>query len=72
MIELGVALTWGIRVLPIRETGRPTPPSDISGQTWASYEDSGLSFQDDGFQASLVRMIERVMQRKAAGPHRVT
>jgi hypothetical protein len=27
MIELGVALTWGIRVLPIREAGRPIPPS---------------------------------------------
>jgi hypothetical protein len=70
MIELGVALTWGIRVLPIREAGRPVPPSDISGQTWASYEDSGLSFQDDGFQGSLIRMVERVMQRKGAAPHR--
>jgi hypothetical protein len=37
MIEIGVALTWGIRMLLIRENGSPTPPSDISGQTWAKY-----------------------------------
>jgi hypothetical protein len=67
MIELGVALTWGIRVLPVREAGRQVPPSDISGQTWASYQDSGLKFLDGDFRESLVTMIERVMRRKAAG-----
>ncbi|MCW7070372.1 MAG: hypothetical protein OCU17_07250, partial [Methanophagales archaeon] len=34
MIELGVALTWGVRVLPLREKNSPKPPTDISGQTW--------------------------------------
>lgn len=34
MIEMGVALSWGIRVLPIKASGRPSPPSDVSGQTW--------------------------------------
>ena len=34
MIELGVALTWGIRTIVIRDETAPKPPSDISGQTW--------------------------------------
>ncbi len=33
MMEMGVALTWGVRVLPIKKQGRPGPPSDVSGQT---------------------------------------
>jgi hypothetical protein len=66
MIEMGVALTWGVRVLPIKETSKPRPPSDISGQTWANYQNSGLTFPDAGFKEGLVRMIERVMRRKAA------
>ncbi|MDD1696306.1 MAG: hypothetical protein LUQ54_05355, partial [Methanoregula sp.] len=37
MIELGVSLTWGIRVLPIREQTSPDKPSDISGQTWIKF-----------------------------------
>jgi hypothetical protein len=44
MIEMGVALTWGVRVLPIKKKGRPIPPSDISGQTWAKYTDDGSKF----------------------------
>ena len=34
MIEMGVALTWGTRVPPIRRHDAPPPPSDISGQVW--------------------------------------
>ena len=44
MIELGVALTWGVRVLPIKLEGQPPPPSDISGQTWVDYINSGREF----------------------------
>ena len=32
MIEMGVALTWGVRVLPIRQKLARELPSDISGQ----------------------------------------
>jgi hypothetical protein len=35
MIEIGVALTWGIRILIIREKNAKDIPTDISGQTWA-------------------------------------
>ena len=37
MIEMGVALTWGRRVLPIKKKGARIP-SDISGQTSADYD----------------------------------
>lgn len=64
MVELGVALTWGVRVLPIKAEGRPLPPSDISGQTWADYRDSAVSFVDSEHGDKLVRMVERAVQKK--------
>lgn len=68
MLELGVALTWGIRVLPIKLNTQPPPPSDISGQTWAQYSDSASSFMDPDHPDKLVRMVERAIQKK--GRHR--
>lgn len=64
MLELGVALTWGIRVLPIKLHSQPPPPSDISGQTWAQYSDSASSFLDPDHTAKLVRMVERAIRKK--------
>lgn len=64
MVELGVALTWGIRVLPIKREGQPTPPSDISGQTWVDYQDSASTFTDPEHSQKLVRMIERAARKK--------
>jgi len=64
MVELGVALTWGIRVLPIKREGQPTPPSDISGQTWVDYRDSAQTFIDPEHNQKLVRMIERAVRKK--------
>jgi hypothetical protein len=64
MLEMGVALTWGIRVLPIKLEGRPKPPSDVSGQTWADYRDSAATFVDLEHERKLVRMIERAVQKK--------
>jgi hypothetical protein len=66
MIEMGVALTWDIRVLPIKREDRPKPPSDISGQTWVDYIDNGSKFLDDDHEAKLLRMIERSIQKKQA------
>ena len=65
MLEMGVALTWGVRVLPIKVLDRPKPPSDISGQTWADYEDSGKLFIDKDHQSKLMRMVERAARTKA-------
>jgi len=64
MLEMGVALTWGVRVLPIRIKGGPHPPSDISGQTWIEYEDSGERILEDKFDRKLAKMIERMMAKK--------
>lgn len=64
MVELGVALTWGVRVLPIKREGQPTPPSDISGQTWVEHRDSATTFVNPGHHQQLVRMIERAARKK--------
>jgi len=64
MVELGVALTWGVRVLPIKVQGLPRPPSDISGQTWADYRDNAKYFVDPDHEVKLVRMIERAVRKK--------
>jgi hypothetical protein len=64
MLEMGVALTWGVRVLPIKVEGRPRPPSDVSGQTWADYRNSAEQFVDRGHESKLVRMIERALRKK--------
>lgn len=64
MIELGVALTWGVRVLPLREKKSPNPPTDISGQTWIEYEESGGKIIDEEFHKKLEKMIERAISKK--------
>lgn len=66
MLEMGVALTWGIRVLPIKVNGCPKPPSDISGQTWADYEDNGLHFLDQDHKRKMLRMVERAARKKGS------
>ena len=66
MVEIGVALTWGVRVLPIKLEGRPSPPSDISGQTWVDYRDSGGEFIDPKHLEKLVRMVQRAARKKPA------
>lgn len=67
MVEIGVALTWGVRVLPIKVEGCSKPPSDISGQTWADYRDSGAEFADPEHHSKLVRMVERAARKKGRG-----
>jgi DNA-binding MarR family transcriptional regulator len=65
MLEMGVALTWGVRVLPIKAEGQIKPPSDVSGQTWADYRDSAETFIDHDHERKLVRMVERAIRKKA-------
>lgn len=64
MLEMGVALTWGIRVLPIKVHGSQKPPSDISGHTWADYLDSGGRFVDTDHERKMFRMVERAARKK--------
>ncbi len=66
MIELGIALTCGVSVIPIREEKAPNPPSDISGQTWKMYKDSAKIFvpnNDDGSE-EFKNLFDRVMRLK--------
>ena len=65
MIELGVALTWGIRVLVIKNEECTRPPSDISGHTWVDYRDSAATFIDPDHIDKLTRMVERAVRKKA-------
>ena len=64
MLEMGIALTWGVAVLPIRRKGMPAPPSDISGQTWVEYEDSAKHMLADDFEHKLTELIRNSMSRK--------
>jgi len=66
MIEMGVALTWGVRVLPIKSLKCEKPPSDISGQTYASYIDgtSAGQFDDSEHKGKLLGVVERAARKK--------
>jgi hypothetical protein len=68
MLEMGVALTWGVSVLLIKEKEAPKPPSDISGQTWIDYEESGKRIMDSKLDRKLVKMIERIIAAKRKNP----
>jgi DNA-binding MarR family transcriptional regulator len=69
MIEMGVALTWGIRVLPIKNVTCPKPPSDISGQTFADYKESAQNFIREDHEEELLRMIERAIRKRGLTIH---
>lgn len=64
MIELGVALTWGVRVFPIKMIGCESPPSDISGQTWVEYRENGSDFIDSDHDRKLLLMVQRAARKK--------
>ena len=65
MLELGVALTWGVRVFVIKQEGRDKPPSDIFGHTWADHRDSASVFPDSTHDEKLLRMVERAVRKKS-------
>ena len=67
MIEMGVALTWDISVLPIKEQECEKPPSDVSGQTWADYRYSGKEFIDPDHDDKLLRLVKRAVGKKSTG-----
>jgi hypothetical protein len=64
MIEMGVALTWGVPVWPIKKRGAPPLPTDVSGQTYAEYCGNGERFLNHNHAANLRELIERAMERK--------
>lgn len=64
MIELGVALTWGVRTLPIMDITSPHLPSDISGIHWAKYTDNGLTWTDSEHYKKLQVMVASAIANK--------
>lgn len=64
MIELGVALTWGVAVLPIRVANSPTTPSDISGHTWVDHSVNGSVWHDPSHNTKLVNMVQLALRKK--------
>lgn len=64
LLEMGVALTWGVMVLPIKTEGAQRPPSDISGQTWANYRDHAFEFLDPDHKRKLLCMVKRAISKK--------
>jgi hypothetical protein len=64
MIEMGVALTWGTRVIPIKERSKEKPSSDISGQSWVDYENSCEKIVTDEFEGKMIEAIKRALGPK--------
>lgn len=64
MIEMGVALTWGVAVVPIRSVGAPTYPSDISGQTWVKYRDSGRQIVTEDYEKKFEALVRTALIKK--------
>jgi hypothetical protein len=58
MIDLGIALTFGKNVLLIRERTSDKPPSDISGHTYAEYDNDVLNFKDNTHDEQLLNMLK--------------
>lgn len=65
MIEIGVALTWGVQVFLLREmTSKKNPPSNVSGQTWVWYKESAKQLLDDDSATKIEEMIELALSKK--------
>jgi len=64
MIEMGVALTWGVPVWPIKKRGAPPLPTDVAGQTYTEYSGDGEQFFNHQHAANLRELIERALERK--------
>ncbi len=66
MIELGVALTWGVSVWLIKKGGTGGTPTDVAGLSWAEYDQDGEWFRSQDHMGSLRAMIDRAMRKKVA------
>jgi len=64
MLEMGVALTWGVAVVPLRRAAARPIPSDVSGQAYVLHERSAALILSETFGNQLLELIERVMQTK--------
>ncbi len=65
MIELGVALTHGVTVVPLRAKKCKKLPSDISGLMWLRYENSFSTVLTDNPLSKFKTLVRSALKRKA-------
>lgn len=65
-LEMGVALSHGVAIIPLKHKNSDAIPSDISGLVWVTYEENGNTILDDNFDYDLQTLISRVLKKKAA------
>lgn len=70
MIEMGVALTWGVPVVPLRRAVARPIVLDVSGQGYVLHEDSAAQILCEAFDEQLMGMIEQAIRTKT-GPDRL-
>jgi hypothetical protein len=63
-LEIGVALTHGVRVLLLKNETASKPTSDISGQTYVDYRKDAGEIVDRTHDEKLYRMVERAIDNK--------
>jgi len=64
MLEMGIALTWGVAVVPLRRAAARPIPSDVSGQAYVLHEQSAALILSEAFGSQLLDLIEQVMRTK--------
>ena len=64
MLEVGVALTWGVRVLLFKDHECAAPPTDLAGLTWVDHMESAATIPDSGHDEKLLRLVERALRKK--------
>lgn len=63
-LEMGVALSHGVAIIPLKHKDSGKIPSDISGLMWVVYEDSGKVIHDGNFDTDLLVLIKRIIKKK--------
>lgn len=69
MLEMGVALTWGVPVVPLRRAAARPIVLDVSGQGYVLHENSAAHILCEAFDEELVGTIEQAIRMKT-GPER--
>lgn len=64
-LEMGVALSHGVPIIPLRHKDSKRIPSDISGLMWVMYDDNGQIILDENFDFDLQILISNAKKKKA-------
>lgn len=64
-LEMGVALSHGVPVIPLKHKDSGKIPSDISGLMWVMYDDNGRILLDENFDYDLQVLVSSAKKRSA-------